>query len=176
MKLTDADIVAIGDEVERRLRKIDGEARFAADATAVVHNEGPLYRTRESEALLPDVLLLSARSLQYCKTEAERQLVMLNCGIDADGEIVAGARFGDGFAQADSIYTPALQGASTPFVHPVVLTGMGWVLDRSQSLRTTKGNFPPVIALRGLTPAQELEWIRATAAHRDSIVGGWKSA
>lgn len=176
MKLDSDDIAAIGDEFERRLRKLEAESRAADDLTAIADNDGPLYRTRASVELLPDVLLLSDRSLPLCATEGQRQFVMLNCGIDRDGEIVAGARFGDGFAQADSIYTPALQGASTPFVHPVVPTGAGWVLDRTRSALTSDGNFPPIIALRGLTPAQELEWIRATAAHRESITGGWKAA
>lgn len=140
----------------------------------IAGNEGPFYWTRGSAKLMPGRRFLSVRSLPFCTSEEERQLVLQNCAINPDGSLDGHSVFGDFFAQAGSNLTPKLQGAVTPAVHPVKQLGFGFVLDRTHTVRESSDGFPLDFAVRGLTPQEELEWVRLTAAHRASITGGWK--
>lgn len=143
----------------------------------IVGNEGPYYWTRGSVKYLPPGRrFLSRRSLEFCSSAEERALVMQNCGIDEAGNVVAGARFGDGFAQADSGLTPRLQGESTSHVHPVVQLGFGFTLDRTRTVTESTDGFPLTFAFRDLSPQEELEWCRLTGLHIASIGGGWKGS
>jgi hypothetical protein len=143
----------------------------------IVGNDGPYYWTRGSvKNLPPGRRFLSKRSVQFCRTPEELALVTLNCGIDEHGNVVAGARFGDGFAQADSGLTPRLQGESTSHVHPVVQLGFGFVLDRTRTVTESTDGFPITFAFRDLSPQEELEWCRLTGLHIASIGGGWKGS
>lgn len=175
--LSDADVDRIAAAcAAATVAQLRGEGALPEIDQEIVGNDGPLYWTRASAKLLPGRRFLSRRSLQFCKTPEERALVLLNCGLNEDGSVDGQAKFGDGFAQADSVLTPKLQGAATPFVHPVVQNGFGFVLDRARPLAESDDGFPLIFAFRGLDEIEELEWTRLTAAYRDSITGGWKGA
>jgi len=179
---------AIAASLSTEVLESDGGAQLVRDLIAalraegvipeidheIVGHEGPFYWTRGSAKLMPGRRFLSVRSLPFCTSEEERQLVLQNCAINPDGSLAGHSVFGDFFAQAGSNLTPKLQGAVTPAVHPVKQLGFGFVLDRTHTVRESSDGFPLDFAVRGLTPQEELEWVRLTAAHRASITGGWK--
>jgi hypothetical protein len=166
---------ALARSEERLIARLRAEGAIPEIDHEIVGNDGPLYWTRASVKLLPPGRrFLSARSIQFCKSEEDFQLVMQNCGVNRDGSINPGARFGDGFAQADSVLTPRLQGQVTHQVHPVKPLGFGFVLDRSRTLMTSEDNFPLVFAFHDIDALGELEWTRLTAEHLASVGGGWK--
>lgn len=173
--LSDTDIDRIANAAAAAtVALLRGEGALPEIDHEIVGNDGPYYWTRGSQKLFPGRRSLSVRSLPFCKTQEERALVLLNCGINEDGSIDGQAKFGDGFAQADSVLTPKLQGAATPFLHPVRQLGFGFVLDRTRPLSESDDGFPLIFAFRGLTPPEELEWWRLTAQHVASVGGTWK--
>lgn len=174
--LSDADVERIAAaSAAATVALLRGEGALPEIDHEIVGNDGPLYWTRASVKLLPPGRrFLSRRSLQFCKTEEEFQLVMLNCGLNRDGTVNPGARFGDGFAQADSVLTPRLQGQVTHQVHPVKQLGFGFTLDREHPLSVSTDNFPLTFAFHDVDERGELEWMRLTAEHLASVGGTWK--
>jgi hypothetical protein len=169
----DAALVQFEDRLVARLR---GEGAIPEIDHEIVDNDGPYYWTRGSVKLLPPGRrFLGRRSFQFCKTEEDFQLVMQNCGLNRDGTVNPGARFGDGFAQADSNLTPRLQGAVTSQVHPVKQLGFGFILDRTRVVTESEDNFPLTFAFHDLDDLEELQWVRLTAEHLASVGGGWKA-
>lgn len=174
MTLSREDIVAIGDELEARLRKVSAkDGVVGQDRYAITWRQGPLCRTVASDELLPGVVFCDPRLLakEYELSEPDRAFVKLNCGVDDYGVITA--KFGGGFAQPDSVFTNPVQTLFNPFVFHVTYSNVvrGYVLDQNAPVGASADNFPDVYACRTVSPAQHDEWLRLT--REDWIGRGW---
>lgn len=149
-----------------------------ADETAVVwrSDDGRYFQLAGTAKHLPGAKFVHFSQIEHARADIDRAFVQLNCRVDADGR--PNGAFGDLFAQADSVLTPALQGKFTPNVCDVVWSHSfsTFVLDRSDPVGASQTGFPEYWASRDTSLADLVEWSRQTAAHIASITGGWKQS
>lgn len=149
---------------------------IAGDLTAVTwrSEDGRFVRLAGTDKYLPGTQHVHYSNLPFAKTQEDRDFITLNCRVNADG--TPNGAFGELFAQADSVLTPALQGKFTPSVFNLEYSAgiRANVLNRKSPVTLSDTGFPITWASRDTTLADVVEWARQTAIHRDSIHGGWK--
>jgi hypothetical protein len=149
---------------------------IAADETAVTwrSENGRFVRWAGTDKNLPGTQYVHISNLPYAKTQEDRDFILLNCRVNEDGS--PNGAFGDLFAQADSVLTPALQGKFTPAVYNLKFDpGLRVnVLDRKSPVTISESKFPITWASRGTSVAEVVEWSRQTKEHLATFTGGWK--
>ena len=171
LNLSTEDLDAIRAIVREENRNTKDDGTVGGEIDPITWQKGALCRTKASDENLPGVVFSDPRLLdpKYGLGLADRAFVMLNCGVDENGE--RNASFGGGWAQSDSVSRNPLQDQFTPRVFHVMYSGVlgRYMLDFSKPVGASVDKFPDVFACR--PGANIADWSRLTA--EDWKSRGW---